>query len=346
MLRPIASTSASTSRGERVDATQQLTETLNIAVLDDYQNVAREFADWSRVDQSASVRVFTERIASEERLIEELRDAHIVVAMRERTRLSASVIGRLPNLQLIVTTGPSNAAIDVAYAWERGIFVCGTGGYVSPTSELSVALMMTVARSIVSEANSVASGGWQTQVGLELRGKTLGLVGLGRIGSEVAAVAQALGMNVIAWSQNLDTDLAASRGVRAVSKHELFSTADVVSIHLVLSERSRGVVSTAEFSAMKPDAILINTSRGPIVDETALIDALRSGSIGGAGLDVFDDEPLAADHPLRDLARTHPRVVLTPHIGYVTDGLYRQFFTEIVEDIEAWLDGQGIRVLS
>lgn len=329
-----------------MDTTQQLTETLNIVVLDDYQKVTREYADWSRIDQTSNVRVITEHIASEEHLIDELRDAHIVVAMRERTRLSASVISRLPDLQLIVTTGPSNAAIDVKYAWERGIFVCGTGGYVSPTSELAVALMMAVARSIVGEANSVASGGWQTQVGLELRGKTLGLVGLGRIGSEVAAVARALGMDVIAWSQNLDAEVAASRGVRAVTKHELFSTADVVSIHLVLSERSRGLVSTAEFASMKPQALLINTSRGPIVDETALVRALHNGTIGGAGLDVFDDEPLAVDHPLREIARTHPRVVLTPHIGYVTDGLYRQFFTEIVEDIEAWLDGQAIRVVS
>lgn len=329
-----------------MDTTQQLIEILNIVVLDDYQKVTREYADWSRIDQTSNVRVITEHIASEELLIDELRDAHIVVAMRERTRLSASVISRLPDLQLIVTTGPSNAAIDVKYAWERGIFVCGTGGYVSPTSELAVALMMAVARSIVGEANSVASGGWQTQVGLELRGKTLGLVGLGRIGSEVAAVARALGMDVIAWSQNLDAEVAASRGVRAVTKHELFSTADVVSIHLVLSERSRGLVSTAEFASMKPQALLINTSRGPIVDETALVHALRSGMIGGAGLDVFDDEPLAVDHPLREIARTHPRVVLTPHIGYVTDGLYRQFFTEIVEDIEAWLDGQAIRVVS
>lgn len=329
-----------------MDTTQQLIEILNIVVLDDYQKVTREYADWSRIDQTSNVRVITEHIASEELLIDELRDAHIVVAMRERTRLSASVISRLPDLQLIVTTGPSNAAIDVKYAWERGIFVCGTGGYVSPTSELAVALMMAVARSIVGEANSVASGGWQTQVGLELRGKTLGLVGLGRIGSEVAAVARALGMDVIAWSQNLDAEVAASRGVRAVTKHELFSTADVVSIHLVLSERSRGLVSTAEFASMKPQALLINTSRGPIVDETALVRALHNGTIGGAGLDVFDDEPLAVDHPLREIARTHPRVVLTPHIGYVTDGLYRQFFTEIVEDIEAWLDGQAIRVVS
>ena len=338
--------SASTSRGERVDGAFERIEPLTIVVLDDYQNVAREFADWSRIDEFANVRVLTEHIGSEEGLVDELRDAQIVVAMRERTRLTASVIEQLPDLQLIVTTGPSNAAIDVAYAWQRGIFVCGTGGYISPTTELTIALMMGVARSIVCEANSVASGGWQTQVGLELRGTTLGLVGLGRIGSEVAAVAQALGMNVIAWSQNLDAEVAASRGVRAVTRHELFSTADVVSIHLVLSDRSRGLVSTAEFTAMKPQALLINTSRGPIVDEMALVHALRNGTIGGAGLDVFDDEPLSLEHPLREIARTHPRVILTPHIGYVTDGLYRQFFTEIVEDIEAWLNHQAIRVLS
>ena len=321
-------------------------ELCRIVVLDDYQNVSQHMADWSRIRERASIRVLNHHLCTETQIVDALRDAHIIVAMRERTPLTASIIDQLPLLQLIVTTGPKNAAIDVAHAWERGIFVCGTGGYVSPTSELAVALMMTVARGIVHEAHVVARGGWQTQVGFELRGKTLGLVGLGRIGSEVAAVAHALGMNVIAWSQNLDADVAASRGVRAVTKHELFSTADVVSIHLVLSDRSRGLVSRAELSDMKPQALLINTSRGPIVDEAALVDALRDGTIGGAGLDVFDDEPLAADHPLREIARNHPRVVLTPHIGYVTDGLYRQFFTEIVEDIEAWFDDRAIRVLS
>ncbi len=328
------------------DVSASVSTALNIVVLDDYQNVARQSADWSRVEEVANVRVITEHIGSPSRLIEELRDAHVIVAMRERTRLSSDVIEHLPNLQLIVTTGPKNAAIDVAHAWKRGVFVCGTGGYISPTSELAVALMMATARSIVHEATSVATGGWQTQVGVELRGKTLGLVGLGRIGTEVAAVSQALGMNVIAWSQNLDPDVAATRGVRAVTKEELFATSDVVSIHLVLSDRTRGLVSNPEFVSMKPESILINTSRGPIVDEAALVHALQTGQIGGAGLDVFDDEPLPVEHPLREVARNHPRVILTPHIGYVTDGLYRQFFTEIVEDIEAWLDGRVLRVVN
>jgi phosphoglycerate dehydrogenase-like enzyme len=338
--------SALTSRGDLVGETFERAELLTIVVLDDYQNVAREFADWSRIDEVATVRVLSEHIGSEEFLVNEIRDAHIVVAMRERTRLTASVIDQLPKLQLIVTTGPSNAAIDVAYARERGVVVCGTGGYVSPTTELTIALIMGVARSIVCEAISVSSGGWQTQVGLELRGKTLGLLGLGRIGSEVAAIARALGMHVIAWSQNLDAEVATTHGVRAVTKDELFLTADVVSIHLVLSERTRRLVSTAELGSMKTQAILVNTSRGPIIDEVALVNALRESVIGGVGIDVFDDEPLSPDHPLREIARTHPRVILTPHIGYVTDGLYRQFFTEIVEDIEAWLDHQAIRILS
>lgn len=319
---------------------------MRIVILDDYQNVALDMADWSMIRETATVEVLTEHIDDADDLVDRLQHAQIVVAMRERTRLSASVIDRLPELELIVTTGMSNAAIDIEHAKNRGVIVCGTGGYVSPTSELTVGLILGVARSLVWESQAVASGGWQTQVGIELRGKTLGLVGLGRIGSEVAQVALALGMNVVAWSQNLDADVAASRGVRAVSKEELFTTSDVVSIHLVLSERSRSIVSRPEFELMKTDAILVNTSRGPIVDTDALVNALESERIGGAGLDVFDDEPLDASHPLRRLACEHPRVVLTPHIGYVTDGLYRQFYEEIVEDIVAWLDNRVVRVLS
>ena len=319
---------------------------MRIVILDDYQNVALDLADWTKVCESATVDVMTEHVSDENVLVDRLQDAQIVVAMRERTRLSASVIDRLPRLEMIVTTGMSNAAIDIEHANEKGVFVCGTGGYVSPTSELTIALILGVARSLVWEARSVSDGGWQTQLGVELRGKTLGLVGLGRIGTEVAEVSRALGMNVVAWSQNLDADVAASRGVRAVSKEELFTTSDVVSVHLVLSERSRNTVSVPEFEMMKTEAILVNTSRGPIVDTDALVDALESGRIGGAGLDVFDDEPLDVGHPLRRLAREHPRVVLTPHIGYVTDGLYRQFYEEIVEDIEAWLDDRVLRVLT
>ncbi|MDA2972576.1 MAG: D-2-hydroxyacid dehydrogenase family protein [Actinomycetota bacterium] len=317
-----------------------------IVVLDDYQNVALKSADWSGISYRASIEVRTDHLATVDELVEVLSGAQIVVVMRERTRLDAQVIDRLPSLELIVTTGPTNAAIDTKHAWDRGIFVCGTGGYVSPTIELTFALMLGVARSIVHESNSVAMGGWQTQLGLELAGKRLGLVGLGRIGGAVATIARAFGMDVIAWSQNLDPRVADAIGVRAVSKRELFETSDVVSVHLVLSDRSRGLVGEEELKLMKSSAILINTSRGPIIEESALVTALRSGSIGGAGIDVFDVEPLGQSHPLRELARTHPRLVLTPHIGYVTDGLYRQFFAEVVEDIEAWLDDQAIRVVS
>lgn len=317
-----------------------------IVILDDYQEVALKTADWSGVRVHASIDIVTHHIESEDELVEVLHDAKIVVAMRERTRIDASLIDRLPHLELIVTTGPVNAAIDIKHAWERGIFVCGTGGYVSPTTELTIGLILAVARSIVQESTSVASGGWQTQLGIELAGKTLGLVGLGRIGSDVATIGQALGMNVMAWSPNLNPEVAAAKGVRAVPKDELFRTSDVVSVHLVLSDRSRGIVGGKELESMKQTAFIVNTSRGPIVDEAALVMALQTGKIGGAGIDVFDDEPLGQDHPLRELARTHPRVVLTPHIGYVTDGLYGQFFAEVVEDIEAWFEGRVIRVVS
>jgi len=265
----------------------------------------------------------------------------VVVAMRERTRFPAEVLEQLPDLRLLVSTGPRNAAIDLAAAQRLGVTVCGTGYSARPTVELTWALILAAARNLPEEAASVRAGGWQLSLGSGLDGKTLGLLGLGRIGSAVASIGQAFGMNVIAWSQNLTAEKAAEHGVRAVSKEELFAESDVLSIHLVLSSRSRGLVGAAELAAMKDTAILVNTSRGPIIDEAALIDALRAGRIGKAALDVYDTEPLPADHPLRPL----PNALLTPHIGYVSRELYETFYGDAVADIAAFAAGSPVRVM-
>jgi phosphoglycerate dehydrogenase-like enzyme len=265
----------------------------------------------------------------------------VIVAMRERTRFPQEVLGRLPNLRLLVSTGPGNAAIDVPAAGELGITVCGTGYVSHPTAELTWALILGAARNLTGEANSMTNGGWQLSVGTGLHGKTLALLGLGRQGTLVARIGQAFGMATIAWSQNLTAERAAEHGVRAVTKRELFAEADVLSIHLALSERTRGLVGAAELRLLKPTAILVNTSRGPIVDEPALIDVLRAGNIGGAALDVFNIEPLPSGHPLRTL----PHTLLTPHIGYVTRDLYETFYRDAVEDIAAFRSGSPIRVM-
>lgn len=311
-----------------------------VVVLDDYQGLAAGL-DWSAVAGGVEVEGLREHVSDPARLAERLQGAEVVVAMRERTPLQADLLDRLPDLRLIVTTGPSNAVIDVAAANERGIVVSGTGGYLTPTSEHTWALILGLQRHVPAEDAAVRAGGWQHTVGRELAGRTLGLVGLGRLGALVAEVGRAFQMDVVAWSQNLTDERAAEVGVRRVEKQELFATADVVSVHLVLSERSRGLVGEAELRAMKPTAVLVNTSRGPIVDEAALVRALQEGWIAGAGLDVFDVEPLPADHPLRTL----PNTVLSPHVGYVTDGLYDLFFTEIVEDVAAFVAGEPIRVV-
>jgi phosphoglycerate dehydrogenase-like enzyme len=311
-----------------------------IALLDDYQDVGRSMADWSRIP-GAEVVAFTEHVTDEGALIQRLAGFDVVVAMRERTALPRSVLTQLPNLRLLVTTGPRNAAIDVTAARERGIVVSGTYGIVSNTVELTWALILAAARRLPDEVAAVRAGGWQQSVGTDLHGATLGLLGLGHIGSHVARIGVAFGMHVVAWSANLTEEGAAAAGALLVARDELFETADVVSIHLVLSERTRGLVGSAELAAMKPTAILVNTSRGPIVDDDALIDALRRGSIAGAGLDVFEVEPLPGDHPYRTL----PNVVATPHIGYVTEACFRIFYDHVVEDIVAFLDGDPIRVV-
>jgi phosphoglycerate dehydrogenase-like enzyme len=312
---------------------------MKIAILDDYQNVALGFADWDSLD--AEVEVFTSPIDDADELVRRLTGVEVVVAMRERTRFPAELLARLVDLRLLVSTGRRNAAIDLEAARRHGIVVCGTGYLSYPTAEHTWALILAAARNLATELPAMAKGGWQTTVGTGLHGKTLGLLGLGRLGSRVATVGQAFGMETIAWSQNLTTERAAEHGVTAVSKEELFSRSDVLSVHLVLSDRTRGLVGTAEFGVMKPSAILVNTSRGPIVDEAALLAALRHEEIGGAALDVYDTEPMPADHPLRAL----PNVVLTPHLGYVTREVYEIFYRDAVEDIAAYQAGDPIRVM-
>ena len=310
---------------------------MQVAILDDYQNVALSMADWSDVAVRAEITVFTDHLADQDAVVERLAPFDVVCVMRERTPLPRSVIERLPRLKMIASTGPFNASIDVAAAEKHGIYVSTTGGYVESTVELTWALILATARRIVDECLSVRDGGWQTSVGRQLGGTVLGVLGLGRIGSRGARVGAAFGMDVVAWSTNLTPEAAEESGATYLSKDEFFSRADVLTIHLVLGERTRGLVGAAELGLMKPTALLINTSRGPIVDESALIDALRSQRLGGAGLDVFDTEPLPAGHPLRLL----DTVTATPHIGYVADRVYRTFYGEAAGKIARWLSRVG-----
>ena len=313
-----------------------------VAVLDDYQNVARDMADWESLPDDVTVDVFNDHLSDEDEVAERLGPYDIIVAMRERTPFQRTLIRRLPNLKLLVTTGMRNASIDVSAASDHGVTVCGTDGLPYPTAELTWALILALARKVPTEDSATRAGGWQVTMGEGLQGKTLGVIGLGRLGSQVATVGCAFGMDVIAWSQNLTADRAAEFGARLVSKDELLSSADVVTIHLVLSDRTRGLIGKRELSLMKRSSYLVNTSRGPIVDESALVEALRSERIAGAGLDVFDIEPLPRDHPLRTL----PNTVLTPHMGYVTIETYRVFYGDAVENIRAFLEGSPVRVVT
>jgi len=307
-----------------------------VAVLDDYQNVALESADWSVLRDRADISVFRTHLGELEALIERLLPFDVVCVMRERTPLLRNVIERLPNLKLIASTGPVNTSIDVVAASDHGIAVVHTGYTSDPTTELTWALILASARNVVTESNSVRSGRWQQTVGIDLRGKTLGVLGLGRIGSQVARVGSAFGMHLVAWSQNLTPDVAKAAGATLVSKDQLFEQADILTIHLVLSGRTRGLVGAAELGRMKPTALLINASRGPIVDEQALIDALNNRQIAGAAVDVFDVEPLPPSHPFRTL----DNVLATPHIGYVSRGLYKTFYQDTVSNIRMWLDSR------
>jgi phosphoglycerate dehydrogenase-like enzyme len=318
------------------------TTALLVAVLDDYQNAAREFGPWSELGDAADVTVFSDHITGTGALVERLAPFDVIVAMRERTRFPRQVLERLPRLRLLVSTGMSTGHIDVAAASELGITVSGTGGRGEPAAELTWALILGLARHVAAEDAGIRAGAWGRTVGTDLAGATLGVIGLGHLGRQVAKVGQAFGMRVIAWSQNLDPAVAAAAGVEYAGKQALLSSADFVTIHLRLSARTTGLISGADLALLKPTAFLINTSRGPIVDEAALAGALREGRIAGAGLDVFDIEPLPADHPLR----TAPRTLLTPHIGYVTAGSYQAFYGGAVEAIRAFLDGHPIRLLT
>lgn len=311
---------------------------MKIAVLDDYQGVARTCADWTSIDSRASVSIFREPLGDEASVISALKDFEIVCLMRERTPFPKAVIDALPNLRLIVTTGKRNAAIDVAAAVARGVPVCGTKSPGHATGELTMGLILSLARRILPENASLMGGGWQSGLGRDLRGATLGVIGLGRLGSLVAGFAKAFGMNVIAWSQNLTAERCAEVGVELVSKEDLLRRSDFITIHQRLSDRTRGLIGEPELALMKSDAAIVNTSRGPIIDTNALVAALEKGIIGGAALDVFDEEPMAAEQPIKQA----PNLLLTPHLGYVTRETYEVFYTGTVEILDAFLDGRTI----
>jgi D-3-phosphoglycerate dehydrogenase len=312
------------------------------AILDDYQNVALKSADWSKVAAELDCKVFNEHLGGQENVIKALQGFEIVCAMRERTAFPRAVIEKLPDLKLLITTGMRNASIDVAAAKEHGVVVCGTPATGNPTSGIAIGLMLELTRRIGHENARLKAGvAWQSTIGLDLEGLTLGVIGLGKLGARTSRIAQAFGMKVIAWSQNLTAEKCKEAGVGYAEKDELFRQSDLVTIHVVLSQRTRGLVGAKELALMKPTAYIINTSRGPIIEEGALLAALREKKMAGAGLDVFDVEPLPADHPLRRM----DNVVLTPHLGYVSLQNYRAYFSGVVDDIRAFLDGSPVRVL-
>ena len=315
---------------------------MDVAILDDYQAVAQQMADWSQLPPGINVQFFHDHIADEDALVDRLKNFQVVMGMRERTPFPRSVLDRLPELRLLVTAGMGNAVFDIPAATELGIVVTGTGGVGEGPTELTWGLILALARRIPQEDRLTREGNWGTTVGIGLKDKTLGLLGLGHIGSLVGKVGAALGMNIVAWSQNLTPERAAECGATLVDKDTLFKESDVLSVHVQLSDRTRGLVGAKELSLMKPTSYLINISRGPIVDELSLIQALTSGSIAGAGLDTFDIEPLPTNHPFLGLANT----VITPHLGYVTEDGYRVRYTQVVEDIRAFISGESIRVLN
>jgi phosphoglycerate dehydrogenase-like enzyme len=316
---------------------------LRCAILDDYQNVALSMADWSKVASDVDIKVFNEHLGSTDEVAAALKGFAIVCAMRERTAFPRTVIEALPDLKLLITTGMRNASIDLEAAKAHGVVVCGTPAFGNATAAIATGLMLELARHVGYENARLKAGApWQTTIGLDLEGMTLALLGLGKLGTRMAEIGRAFKMNVIAWSQNLTAETCKQAGVEHVGRDDLFRRADFLSIHVQLSERTRGLIGATELRLMKRSAFLINTSRGPIVDETAMITALHDKRIAGAGLDVFDIEPLPIEHPLRKL----DNVVLTPHLGYVAEQNYRTFFAGIVEDIRGFLDGKPVRVLS
>jgi len=315
---------------------------VKIAILDDYQNVARDFADWSRLPDEVEPTFFHDTIKDMEALVARLEPFEVIGAMRERTPFPRALIERLPNLRLLITSGMRNQSIDLAAARDNDVLVCGTGGVAHGTAELAFGLILALARNLTVENRSVRDGGWQVGVGRDLNGSTLGVIGLGRLGSQVAAMGRAFGMEILAWSQNLTQERAAEAGATLVSKEDLLRRADFVTIHQLLSDRSRGLIDAAAIACMRPTSYLVNTSRAPIVDTVALVAALTEKRIAGAALDVYDIEPLPADDPLRKI----DNLLLTPHIGYVTRRTYEVFYGEMLEDILAWLNGEPVRVIA
>ncbi|SEC98589.1 D-2-hydroxyacid dehydrogenase family protein [Bradyrhizobium erythrophlei] len=307
---------------------------MKVAILDDYQLAALKFADWTSVTDRSEITVFKDHVADREAVIKRLLPFDAICVMRERTPLPREVLERLPRLKLIASTGPRNASIDVVAAKERGIKVTGTDYRSTSTIEMTWALILASARQIVRDNDSIRDGGWQTSIGRELRGRVLGVLGLGNVGAQVARIGLAFGMKVVAWSQNMTPAIAEAAGATLVTKEELFGQADVLTIHVVLGDRTRGLVSGADLGLMKPTSWLINTSRGPIVDEGSLLRSLTSRSIAGAALDVFNTEPLPVNHPFRTL----DNVLATPHVGYVAEDLYRTFYSDVAASVAAWLD--------
>ena len=315
---------------------------MKVAILDDYQGVAAEMAYWSRLPAGAQVEYFREHLTDEDAVVERLKDFQVIMGMRERTAFPRSLLARLPQLRLLVTSGGRNAVFDGTAATDLGIVLCGTGGAGEGPTELTWGLIIGMLRHVGAEDQRTREGHWGTTIGVGLQGKTLGLLGLGRIGSRMARVGNAFEMNVIAWSQNMTAERAAECQATLVDKDTLFRDSDIVSVHVQLSDRTRGLVAARELGLMKPTAYLINISRGPIVDEAALVDVLQRRAIAGAGLDTFDVEPLPPDHPFLKLSNT----IIAPHLGYVTEESYRAFYTDVVEDIRAFASGEPIRVIN
>ncbi|MCE0460838.1 MULTISPECIES: D-2-hydroxyacid dehydrogenase family protein [Pseudomonas] len=315
---------------------------VQIAVIDDWQNVARDVVDWSVLHGIGQVTFLHDFPADRDTLAKRLEPFEVICVMRERTSFDEGLLRRLPRLKLLLTGGMRNAALDLKAAAELGIQICGTESYKHAAPELTWALIMALSRNLLQEANALRAGLWQQGLGGDLHGKTLAILGLGSIGKRVAQFGQVFGMRVIAWSQNLTAEQAAEAGVTYVGKQQLFEQADILSIHLVLGERSRGLVDAQALGWMKPEALLVNTARGPIVDEGALIDALQNRRLAGAALDVFAEEPLPPDHPFRTL----DNVLATPHVGYVSRQNYRQFYSQMIEDLQAWATGKPIRLLT
>lgn len=315
---------------------------MRIAFLDDYQNCANDYGDWGPLGNDMEIVSFTDHLADENDVAERLRDFEVVCAMRERTPFPRSQIAKLPNLKLLITSGMRNLSIDYTACSDQGITLCGTPSVGAPTADLAWGLMLGLARQIPQEDRRVRAGGWQETIGIGVAGKTLGIIGLGKLGGTVAKIGLAFGMNVVAWSQNLTEERCKEVGATLVSKEDLMRQSDFISVHLILSDRTGGIVTAADLALMKPTAFLVNTARGPLVDEDALAKLLENGGIAGAGLDVFDVEPLPVDHPFRKLENT----IITPHLGYVEQDNYRAYFKGYVDAIRGFIDGTPVNVLN